>query len=104
MILDMVEGFWIVQVEAVQGSGGGVVVLTKGQIFGGDNGFYYLGRYEVIGASLRARVTVRKFLPEIQSIFGIEGDYELDLSGDIKEDVVEGKAVVVGRPGAGIVV
>jgi len=89
----MIDGFWVVQVEAVQGSGGGVVVLTKRQIFGGEQ-----------NAPLRARVTVRKFLPDIQSIFGIDGDYELDLTGDIRGDVVEGKAVVVGRPGAGIVV
>jgi hypothetical protein len=100
----MVDGFWIVQVEAVQGSGGGVVVLTKGQIFGGDTGFYYLGKYQVENTSLKARVAVRKFLPEIQSIFGIDGDYELELTGNIKGDVIDGKAVLIGRPGVGIVV
>ena len=100
----MIDGFWIVQVEAVQGSGGGVVVLTKGHIFGGDNGFYYTGKYETVDKFLRARVTVRKFLPDIISLLGIEGDYDMDLSATIDGDVIKGKATMVGQPGVGMVV
>ena len=33
----MVEGFWIVQFEGVQGNGGGVVFFIKSQVFGGDS-------------------------------------------------------------------
>jgi len=42
----MIDGFWIVQFEGVQAKGGGVAVLTKGHIFGGDSGFTYTGKYE----------------------------------------------------------
>jgi hypothetical protein len=101
----MVDGFWVAQVQALQGVGGGVVVLTKGRIFGGDTSFYYIGSYTLEGAVLRARVTVRKFLAEAVSIFGIEGDYELDLTGTVQGDVIEGKAVLADtRAVAGLVV
>ena len=33
----MVEGFWIVQFAGMEGKGGGVVVVTKGKVFGGDS-------------------------------------------------------------------
>src|ERR1700683_941537 len=42
----MVEGFWIVQYEGVQGNGGGVVVFMKGRVLGGDTGFVYTGTYQ----------------------------------------------------------
>ena len=100
----MVDGFWLLQVEGVQGSGGGVVVLTKGHIFGGDTGFYYTGKYETEDTSLRARVTIRKFLPEIESIFGIEGNYDLILTATVEGDVIKGKVVLVGQSGVGILV
>jgi T3SS negative regulator,GrlR len=99
----MIDGFWIVQVEAVQGSGGGVAVLTRGHIFGGDNGFYYTGKYETDGTSLKARVNIRRFLPVV-NIFGVEGDYDLNLTGTVNGDVIDGKATVVGQPEAGLVV
>lgn len=100
----MIDGFWIVQVETVQGSGGGVAVLTKGQILGGDNGFYYTGTYETDDASMKARVSIRRFLPGVVNIFGVESDYELNLTGTVNGDVIDGKATVVGQPGAGLVV
>jgi hypothetical protein len=100
----MIDGFWIVQFEAVQGRGGGVAILTKGQIFGGDSGFTYTGKYETDERTLKARVTVRNFLPDVPSIFGITGDYDLNLNADVHGDVINGKAIVVGQSGAGIVV
>ncbi len=42
----MMDGLWIVQFHGPQGVGGGVVVLTRGQVLGGDSGFTYHGTYE----------------------------------------------------------
>jgi len=100
----MVDGFWLMQLEAVQGRGGGVIVLTKGHIFGGDSGFCYTGKYELQDKSLKARVTVRKFLPDVVSMFGIEGDYNVDLTGTVEGDIIKGKAVLPAHPEAAIVV
>ena len=49
----MVDGFWIVQFEGLQGGGGGVAVLTKGQVFGGDSAYTYTGTYQMDQATLK---------------------------------------------------
>ena len=103
-ITSTVDGFWIVQVEAVHGKGGGVAVLTKGHLFGGDNAFTYVGTYETVDKLIRARVNVRNLLPDVLNIFGIAGGYELTLTGIVDGDVINGKATVVGQSGVGFVV
>jgi len=85
----MVEGFWIVQYEGMQGSGGGVVMFTKGKVFGGDTGYTYLGSYESRGNALKARVMVRNFIAGIPSVVGITGDFELSIEGTIEGDVIK---------------
>jgi hypothetical protein len=100
----MVDGFYLMQLESVEGTGGGVIVLTKGHVFGGDTGFYYAGKYELQAELLRARVTVRKFLPGVVSIFGIEGDYDVELTATVSGSVINGKAVIPGHPEAGLIV
>jgi hypothetical protein len=100
----MVEGFWVVQVEGVQGSGGGVLVLLKGHVFGGDNAFLYKGTYETDESVVSARVSVHRFLSGVVSILGIEGDYELLLRGTVAGDVIKAKATVANREVPGLVV
>jgi hypothetical protein len=98
----MVEGFWIVQFEGTQGGGSGVAVLMKGQILGGESGFTYTGSYKVNEKSITARVCVRRFLPEVPSLVGTVGDYELDLAGTIEGDVIRASASLVNLQGAGM--
>jgi hypothetical protein len=102
MEAEMVEGFWIVQFEGMQGSGGGVAVLMKGQILGGDSGYTYTGSYKLNEKSIRARVSVRNFLPGVPSLLGTVGDFELDVTGNIDGDVIRGSASLVNPPGIGI--
>ena len=64
----MVEGFWILQIETPQFTSGGVVVFTKGKIFGGDNGFTWVGTYAGDDRLIKGRVNVHNFDPDIQSI------------------------------------
>jgi len=103
-VTDMVEGFWIVQFEGVQGNGGGVVFFLKGKIFGGDSGFVYTGTYQTDEKKITGRVMVRNFLPGVLSVFGIPGDYELALKGDIAGQKIEGSASLVNQAAMGIVV
>jgi hypothetical protein len=100
----MVEGFWIVQFEGVQGNGGGVVFFVKGQVFGGDSGFVYTGTYRADDKTITARVKVRNFLPEVLSVFGIPGDYELDVRGSVAGNTIQGNASLVNQEAMGIVV
>ncbi len=100
----MVEGFWIVQFEGVQGNGGGVVFFLKGRIFGGDSGFVYTGTYQTDEKTIAGRVIVRNFLPEVLSVFGVPGDYVLSLKGNVAGQKIEGSASLVNQEAMGIVV
>jgi hypothetical protein len=100
----MIEGLWIVQFVGLQGSGGGVVVFTKGQVLGGDTGYTYVGTYTTQGNNLVAQICVSNFLPEIPNVLGIKGDFDLQITAPVNERVMQGAMSLVGRSGAGIVV
>ena len=100
----MVEGFWIVQYEGVQGNGGGVVIFMKGHVLGGDTGFVYTGDYQTDERTITARVSVRNFLPDVPSVLGVKGDFELSLKGNVDGPVIRASATLVGQERAGIVV
>jgi len=93
----MVEGFWIVQFQGPQGNGGGVAVFTKGKIFGGDSGFSYIGTYEG-GPVVKARVLVHQFDAAVPNVLGMEGDFELNVTATVKDNVMTGTAMVAGQP------
>ena len=94
----MVDGFWILQVQIPEFSSGGVAVFIKGKVFGGDNGFTWVGTYEGDDRLVKARVNVHNFDPAIQSVFGIAGDYELHFSGNVQGDVIMGTAMLANQP------
>jgi hypothetical protein len=99
----MIEGLWIVQYEGTAGGDGGVIVLVKGQLLGGDNAFVYTGTYQSDGKTIAARVLVRNFNPAIGNVLGIKGDFELTLQGTIQGEVIKGSASLVNQGGPGIV-
>jgi hypothetical protein len=103
-VANMVDGFWIVQYEGMKGNGGGVVMLIKGQVFGGDTGYIYTGTYTTSGDDLKAHVIVQNFLPDVHNIMGVVGDLELDVSGKISGDVIKGTGSVSGGGAVGIAV
>ncbi len=100
----MIDGFWLVQFEGMQGNGGGVVVFIKGQVFGGDSGYYYTGSYEISAALVKAHVQVRNFLPAVPNVLGVKGDFELSVTGTLEGDVIRGTASLVSPKGIGIAV
>ncbi len=96
------EGFWIVQYEGMEGRGGGVIVLFRNHVYGGDSGLHYTGTYTDEGGQLTADVLVHEFLPGTGNVLGIKGDFRLNLKGTIEGTVVEGTAKLVGQAGVGI--
>lgn len=98
----MVEGFWIVQYEGMTGNGGGVAMFIKGKVFGGDTGYVYLGSYQVQGKSVTASVKVQNFLPGIPSVLGIPGDFDLDITGTIEGNVINGSGSLPNQQAVGI--
>lgn len=98
----MVEGFWIVQYEGMKGNGGGVAVFMKGKVFGGDTGYTYLGSYQIEGKSVKAQVYVRAFLPDIPSVLGVAGDFDLEIEGQLEGEVIRGTGSLSNQEAAGI--
>lgn len=100
----MVEGFWVVQFEGMQGGGGGVVFLAKGKVLGGDSGYLYMGTYEADQQTIKARVSVTNFIPGVGNVLGVNGDFELALTGAIEGDSIKGTASLIQPAGVGIAV
>lgn len=98
----MVDGFWVVQYEGMKGNGGGVVVFIKGRVFGGDTGYIYLGSYNTNGKTVNAQVSVHAFLPNIPSVLGVIGDFDLEIEGQVEGDVIRGQGIVSGQKAVGV--
>lgn len=99
----MVEGFWLVQFEGVQGGGGGVAIFTKGKVFGGDSGFTYTGEYTILqGTEMHATIEVRNFVPSIPNVLGVHGDFRLDVRGRVEPEVIRAKGSPIGAANVGI--
>lgn len=94
----MMEGFWILQVQGPQGSTGGVAVFVNGKIFGGDNGFLYMGTYMMQGGIAKARIIVQNFDSAVPNIMGLTGNYEMHISATITGDKGVGTAMVANQP------
>jgi hypothetical protein len=99
----MVDGFWVVQFAGMEGKGGGVVVMTKGKILGGDSAFTYLGSYKEGDGKMSAEVLVQNFDPLIGNVLGIKGDFTLkfDLTAN-GNDELQGQASTPSAPGFGL--
>jgi hypothetical protein len=95
----MVEAFWTVQFQGVQGGGGGVVLFSKGKILGGDSGYTYMGNYEENGNNVKAKVTVSNFVPGVPNVMGRQGNFDLEFEGAVNGDSMTVTANLVGAPG-----
>ena len=94
----MMDGLWILQIQPPPVATGGVAVLINGKIFGGDNGFTWVGTYAADERLIRGRVRVHNFDPEIKSVLGVPGDYDMHFSGTIQGDTITGTAMIVNQP------
>jgi hypothetical protein len=100
----MFDGFWIVTFAGMEGKGGGVAVLLKGKIYGGDSAFTYLGTYAEEGnGKVKAEVLVQNFDPLVGNVMGIKGDFNLKFELAAKgNDELQGQASTPAAPGFGL--
>jgi hypothetical protein len=94
----MIEGFWILKILPPPVTSGGVAVFINGKVFGGDSGFTWVGSYTARDRLIKARVRVHHFDPDIQSILGLEGDYDMHISGTLDGNCITGTAMVANQP------
>jgi hypothetical protein len=75
------EGFWLAQFQTAQDAGAGVVVFFKGEVFGGDSRYYYLGTYEEKNGKVSGKIEVTHFSGPPSSVFGNQKRLRLQVSG-----------------------
>lgn len=91
------EGFWTIQFHGIQSFGAGVVTLIGGQVFGGDSGYLYTGRYTTSGGMFKAMLRVRQHFFGVSSAMG-QSVFDLELTGSLNGNKVVLKARVPGMP------
>lgn len=80
--------------------GGGLVLLQKGVIHGGDESYLYLGRYQAETAeSIAGELTVRHYRGSQTSILGHLSEERLTFSARQEGDRFVGEAKLLGRTG-----
>lgn len=94
----MVDGFWILKILPPPVTTGGVIMFTNGKIFGGDNGFAWIGTYALTDKLVRARVRIHNFDPDIKSVLGVDGDYDMHFTGTLEGDSITGTAMIANQP------
>jgi len=101
----MLEALWTAEFVSSAGIfGTGVVVLESGNIFGGDNQYYYIGAYEVSGPSITADLEITHFAGPGHSALGPAAILNLRLTGQINQPTMELRGNVVEAPERQIVV
>jgi len=94
----MIEGLWILQIQPPPMASGGIVVFINGKVFGGDNGFTWVGTYIERDSLIKGRVHVHNFDPAVQSVLGVPGDYDMHFSGNLQGDTIIGTAMIANQP------
>ncbi len=97
-----VRGIVGVQYEGTQGEGAGVVVLTNGRVLGGDFGYTYEGNYITKENWMAATIHVANFLPNVASVLGFVGDFDLEMKAPITGNIIKATLSVVGHPNISI--
>src|SRR5258705_6225077 len=91
----MVDGFWTVEFEGIPNFlGGGVAVLTRNRLFGGDSQYYYTGLYDTKDGTITAMIQISSFVPAAVTVFGTnEKQFGLRLDGAVNEKLINATAV-----------
>ena len=95
----MFNGLWTIEfISTMNRFGAGILVLNNGRLLGGDNGYYYLGNYEVKDNNVQGNVDIIRFNKNIISVFGDVDQFSLTFAGQIKPDSVEAVASFGNTP------
>lgn len=93
----MYDGLWVVEFQANNDFGWGVVVFNGNQIMGGDWGYYYFGQINTTG-KLTGEINAVRFNQNVSSVFGEIDNFTLLLKdGVINNTKFNVTAVVKGK-------
>lgn len=97
------EALWTVEFASLEegnqsNMGAGVVIFETERIFGGDNQFYYVGKYEVSNGIIESQVQVINYTGESHSIFGKLDEFKLSIKGKVEIPRMSLSGFVVDDP------
>lgn len=84
-----VEALWLVNFGDYEtpneARNGGVLVLETERGFGGDSGYAYVGTYNVSSDKFEADISISRFNPEVESVWGPDVT-ELDVHASLTRE------------------
>ncbi len=97
------EGIWTGELYGPYGwENSDVYVLENGRILGGNNPHYSAGTYRVSGQVYEASIVVHYYGPP-RTIFGEDREqFEIEVTGEFKDDVINAQVVRPDRPHANV--
>ena len=88
----------------MQGVGEGIAVFKGERVNGGDSGYRYLGFKQGDGAGFTAKLSIKRWDPGSECLFGGVDQFELEFRGDATEAGFSAQGSIVGRSEATLVV
>ena len=102
--MPQLEAIYVIEFGDFMSLGGyrniGVAILKTGKVYGGDNGYYYIGEFAVQGNQLSAAVRIVKHNPNFTHIFGEpDTSYAVKILGIIHNGIIQGSVERPDKPG-----
>ena len=94
-----IEQLWSLEFTSeLSSEGGGVVVLEKGKILGGDNNYFYIGSYDLENNKFNATIDVKHYQGSYNPIFGKNEELIIKLVGNYDEEEMHLTGYVLEQP------
>ncbi|MCR1572641.1 GrlR family regulatory protein [Stenotrophomonas sp.] len=101
----MKDGIYHVRFSSnMRGVGEGIAVFKAGAVNGGDSGYTYSGTLATADGGFSARLTIKRWDPSSESIFGGLDQFELEFRGSDTTFGFSAKGSIVGHPEATLAV
>ncbi len=103
------EALWTVEFASLEegnqsNMGAGIVIFETERIFGGDNQFYYVGKYKVNNGMIEGQVKVTNYTGESHSIFGKLEEFKLSIKGKVEIPKMSLSGFIVDDPSKKILI
>ncbi|WP_440811635.1 GrlR family regulatory protein [Pseudomonas syringae] len=83
----MKDGLYAVNFKSSsQDFGSGVVSIQRGNLNGGDHGYFYQGKIEINDSKLSGTFQIKQWDLSVPSVFGPVSQFDLPLEGQIEGD------------------
>ena len=74
------EALWSFEfLDNEENQGGGVAVFYRNHVYGGNNGFTYVGEYLLKGDEIQFKVNIKRFNDEVPGVY--KDEYDFSASG-----------------------